>query len=245
MSALDIFKNNLVEVDRLIHFDKEILELVTQTIQDLHTQLKQKFADERLNGGRALQTIQGIRKNASVQSKYQAIYNQAIVLLVSHFSSTLGDLFRSAVTEHLLDSPPTELLKEDFKITIADIREKDWSLKNVIPDLLIAKHDLTFQDMQSTVRAFKTYAGLQIQRDVEMNNIIASQACRHVIVHAGGNVSERMLKQLSSVKPRQLKPELRLGEHLNFSVAEVELVKHSMLLFVERLASSNLSDNKK
>lgn len=238
MNALDTFKHNVSEVDRLVHFDKEILELVTLMFSNLHEQLRHKHADERLNGGRALKMIKGIRTNATLQSKYQAIYNQAVVLLVSHFSSALGELFRYAVSERLSQEDPGDLLREDFKLTVSDLRDRDWSLKGAIPDLLIAKHDLTFQDMASTVRAFKAYTGRSVLRDDVMNNIITAQACRHVIVHAGGKVSEKMLKQVSGANPRQLKKHLNLGDEITFSIEEFELVKQNMLIFVDLLTTS-------
>ena len=238
MLAVETFKANLAEVDRLIHFDREILQIMEMTVQDLHDQLRPKFADERLNGGRALRVVKGIRENETVRVKFQAIYNQATVLLVSHFASALGDLFRDAVAVRLGTADPGKVLDEDFKISVAEMRDRDWNFKAAVPELLIAKHDFTFQDMQATVRAFQNYAGRAVPRDVVMNNIIAAQACRHVIVHAGGRVTERAVKQVSNASPRTLKPLLQLGEQVQFTLAEVEQVKSDMLTFIETLGSS-------
>lgn len=208
------------------------------TVEGLHEKLRDRFADDRLNGQRALETIRGIRQNESVRAKYQAIYNQAVVLLVSHFASALGDLFRQAVTENLLsDYPAKALLEEEFKLTVGELKERDWVLSGAIPDLLVAKYDFTFQDMGATVRAFSSYTMLKPQQGVRMNNIIAAQACRNSIVHAGGKVSEKTIRQLRNINPRVIKPNLVAGETIYFSLAEVDYVRDEMTAFIESLVS--------
>lgn len=236
MTPLEVFKNNISEVDSLINFDQQLLELVTLTVDGLHEQLKPKFADERLNGARALTVIRGIRNNATLRSKYEAIYNQAVVLLVSHFASALGDLFRKAVSDRLASSDGGKLLEEEFKLTVSELKERNWDLSGAVPDLLIAKHDLTFQDMGATVRAFTTYTNLTPERNVVMNNIIAAQACRHAIVHAGGRVGEKTVRQVSKNFPRTFRPVLSNGEQLSFSLSEINALKSDMLNFIEALA---------
>lgn len=238
MSAVDTFKNNLSEVDRLVNFDRELLQVITLTIEGLHENLKKHHADERLNGKRALDLIRGIRDNDTIREKYQAIHNQAVVLLVSHFASALGDLFRHAVAMRLASSDPGKLLEEEFKLTVSELRERDWNLTGAIPDLLIAKHDLTFQDMGATVRAFTNYTTLTPPRGQVMNNIIAAQACRHTIVHAGGRVSERTVKQVSKATPRTLRQNLTVGETIAFTLSEFQEIQADMLEFIENLSTS-------
>lgn len=240
MDALETFRRNISEVDRLVNFDKELLQIVSLQIEDLHEKLKDRIGDERMNGGRALTIIRGIRDNETIRSKYVAIYNQAVVLLVSHLSSALGDLFRAAVLEKLQSADPGKLLEEEIKLTFGEMRERDWNLQSAAADLLIAKHDFAFQDMASTVRAFKTFIGVAPARDATMNNIIAAQACRHVIVHAGGRVSEKAVRQVSGAHPRTLRPLLNVDENIQFCAVEIEEVKVDMLRFVEELADSIL-----
>lgn len=236
MTALSNFRRNVDEVDRLINFDREVLQVVMLTMEDLHQRLKEKFADERLNGSRALQVVRGIRDNQTLRAKYQTIHNQAIVLLVSHFASALGEAFRAAVTESLDTADSGKLYDEEIKLSIGEIREKDWNLKASIADMLIAKHDFTFQDMGSTVRAFKNFTSITLERDVVMNNIIAAQACRHAIVHASGRINDKTLKQVSTANPRSIKPTLSLGDSVSFVADEVEAVKNDMVNFVARLS---------
>lgn len=236
MDALETFRRNISEVDRLVNFDKELLQIVTLQIEELHEKIKGHFVDDRLNGGRALTIIRGIRDNATIRAKYVAIYNQAVVLLVSHLSSALGDLFRAAVLEKLQSAEPGKLLEEEIKLTFGEMRDRDWNLQSAAADLLIAKYDFAFQDMASTVRAFKIFLGVELTRGETMNNIIAAQACRNVIVHAGGRVSEKAVRQVSKAYPRTLRTSFNVEESIQFSADEIEAVKADMLRFFGQLA---------
>lgn len=238
MTPLERFKSNVAEVDRLVNFDREVLQVALSAVATLHEKLKERFGDERLNGGRALQLIRGIRDNDTVRSKYQAIYNQAVVLLVSHFASALGDVFREAVAAHLASQHPGKLMDEEFKLTVSELKERDWSLRGAVPDLLIAKYDFTFQDMGATARAFQTYTNLTTPRGECMHNIIAAQACRHVIVHAGGRVSEKTIRQVAKATPRFVKPDLLVDDVVSFDLSELGIVKSSMIEFIEKLTEA-------
>ncbi len=92
--------------------------------------------------------------------------------------------------------------------------------------------------MAATVRAFSSYTSLVPPRDELMHNIIAAQACRHAIVHSGGKVTERTLKQLLKVSPRTLKSYLVVGEVLRFSLSEVKQIMSDMTMFLERLSTA-------
>lgn len=239
MTPLERFKSNLAQVDRLVNFDREVLHVALSAVEALHERLKDQFGDERMNGRRALQVIGGIRDNNTLRANYKAIYNQAVVLLVSHFASALGDVFRDAVAARLDTMDSGKLLDEEFKLTVSELRDRDWSLKGAIPDLLIAKHDLTFQDMGATARAFQNYTNLNTPRGECMHNIIAAQACRHVIVHAGGRVSEKTIRQVAKASPRLVKPVLNVDEVVTFDLPELACIKSSMIEFIEQLTETS------
>lgn len=238
------FKENLADVDRLVNFDKEVLEIVVINVRTLHQELKKTKPDERYNGGRLLTMIEGIRTNGSLQPKYAAIFNQSLVLLVAHFSTALGDLFRHAVAHRLEVGKDLSLMSEEIKLTFSDLKDRDWSLKSTAADFLIAKYDFTFQDMASTVRAFDKYVGVLLSKDARMNNIITAQACRHVIAHSGGLVTERAVRQVAGAKPRSLRESLMAGEKIHFSIDELGLVKGEMLKFVEALIDAIRNSDK-
>ena len=234
---LNSFKANTEDVERLVNFDREVLQLVILSLQDLHEKLKPHHGTPQMNGGRVLEMIIGIRDNESLRDKYGVIFNQAVVLLVSYFSSALGDIFRAAVILGLDNENNSILLDEEIKLTFKDMKERDWNMKSAAADLLIAKKDYTFQDMQSTVRAFDTYVGINLVRDEITNSIILGQAARHVIVHAGGIATERFMKQISKAYPRTLKPNMQLNDKVQFTAKDVTELKGKMLAYINNVVA--------
>jgi hypothetical protein len=167
------------------------------------------------------------------------MFNQAVVLLVSYFAAALHDLFRTAVAARLLlDDVDSPLMREELKLSFRKIRERGWDLRAIAADLLVEQKDLTFQDMKSTAEAFRVYVGIRIKRDEKVNNIIVAQASRHVIVHAGHQVTQRMLHQIRDCQPRKLKPSLELGTLVQFSPDEIDIVANSMKDYVGEVAAS-------
>jgi len=232
------FSSNILAVEKLVNFDRAILDIIIERLADLSGRLrdKQKIENPQLNGASLLEFISTIRTNDSFRIRYQVIFNQAVVLLVSHFASALGDLFRHGVIQRLSTEPGSSLLDEEIKMTFAELRDRNWNLRDAAADLLIAKRDFTFQDMGSTHRAFREYLSVNMDKDRAVNNVIAAQACRHVIVHVGGRVTDRLINQVSGASPRDLKPNLRLGDVLQFSPDEISLIAENMRQYVFTLS---------
>lgn len=233
--AAHTFRSNCNEVERLLKFDQDVLASVITLLEGLHNDLKTKHLSDQMNGGRVLQMVRNIRDNDSLKSRYDTVHSQAVVLLVSHFASALGDIFRTSIASQIERDDPGEILNEEIKLTFRDMREKGWNLKDAVPELLIEKKDIKFQDMQSVVRAFKDYAGITLDRDDVTNDIIVGQAARHVIVHDGGRINERMVRQVSGARPRSLKQVVAAGEVVRFESAEVLHLMRQMLVYVDRV----------
>jgi hypothetical protein len=231
------FENNATDVERLIDFDRDVVEIMIQSLEMLKKDVPPQLHSFAGRIDRAATIVTNIRKNDSLKSKYGTVCNQAVVLLVSHFSSAIGDLFRKAVTATLDREGNEALLNEELKLTFKEMQDRNWDLKNSAGDLLIAKKDLTFQDMQSTVRAFDSYVGIEIIMDQCTNNIILGQAARHVIVHTSARATDRMLKQLAKANPRTLKRNIEPDEALVFFKQEVLELKSEMIKFVQKLVT--------
>jgi hypothetical protein len=231
------FENNATDVERLIDFDRDVVEIMIQSLEMLKKDVPPQLHSFAGRIDRAATIVTNIRKNDSLKSKYGTVCNQAVVLLASHFSSAIGDLFRKAVTATLDREGNEALLNEELKLTFKEMQDRNWDLKNSAGDLLIAKKDLTFQDMQSTVRAFDSYVGIEIIRDQCTNNIILGQAARHVIVHTSARATDRMLKQLAKANPRTLKRKIEPDEALVFFKEEVLELKSEMIKFVQKLVT--------
>jgi hypothetical protein len=85
------FSGHVSAVRNLMNFDRDVLQFAIDVIKPLPERLKRQGIDNpEMTGERALQVLVGIRNNDSLRSRYQAIFNQALVLLVfvgsRHFS---------------------------------------------------------------------------------------------------------------------------------------------------------------
>jgi hypothetical protein len=231
------FVGNVAGVAKLIHFDREILDIAVGQVEELHTRLLSAgFDNAALNAEKTLTLLSSVRRNDSLRNRYSVIFNQAVVLLVSYFGSAVEDLFKLGVTKRLDRDEDSNLLKEELRLTIREIRERGWNLRESAADLLVEKKDLSFQDMQAIRRAFHEYLGIEIERDKVVNNIILAQACRHVIVHSGGVVTSRLIRQIQGAVPRDLKLTLTEGEPVQFEPQEIEVVSGNMTMYVEGVA---------
>ena len=84
-----------------------------------------------------------------MRSHYTTIYNQCVVLLVSHFGTTLHSLFVSAAPALLGTSADKDALKDELKFQLSELSEHDFDIRERIGELLVAKRDISFQDMQA------------------------------------------------------------------------------------------------
>lgn len=236
-TILDNFSQHVSDVDRLIAFDREVMDVAISAVEDLHYRLveKMKIDNQQMNGARALQILKGIRDHGSLKPRYSLILNQPIVLLVSYFGSAVEDIFSTAVTSSLRDGSSSRLMKEDMKVTVAELLEVASNPDEAFVALLIEKKDLSFQDMQAIHRAFRDYVGVEIKKDSIVNNIILAQACRHVIVHAAGEVTPRLIRQVSNAVPRDLKTQIENDSLIQFSQEEVQTIAESMKKYLSAL----------
>jgi hypothetical protein len=238
-STVNTFKRNIESVKKLINFDREVLDLAIEPIKELHETLMSKrgITNDQLNGKRTLDILNSIRTNDSLKSRYSIINNQAIILLVSYFSSAVADLFRTASKVSIDKHRDKRVLDEELKLKVSELLLLGSSVGDTIGDLLISKSSISFQDMKSIRREFNKYFGIEIQKDITVNNIILGHACRHSIAHEGGIVNARIINQIKGAKPREIKEELNEGTVIEFSEDEINILSNSMLKYVENLSS--------
>lgn len=239
-TILDNFSKHADDVNRLITFDEHVMAYVINAVDSLHEQLKKNYGSkEQTNGARELQMLRNIRDNDSLKPRYSLILNQAIVLLVSYFGSAVEDIFSEAVIKTLRNNSSSKLIEEEMKLTVAELLELiENPIDSSIATLFIDKRDLSFQDMQAISREFKKYIGVEITKNKTVNNIILAQACRHVIVHAGGQITARLIRQVSGAKPRDIKQEIKDGEIVQFSHQEVQEIAKSMKDYLSKLVTN-------
>jgi hypothetical protein len=150
-----------------MNFDRDVLQFTLDALHKLRDDLTKhhKLGNPHLTAERALQAIEGIRNNDSLRPRYETIFNQALVLLVSYFGSAVNNVFRRGARLAIDRIPETSLLKEELRLSVAALNDSTSSLRESLPDLLIQSKDLSFQDMQSIGRTFRTYFQVEIQKD--------------------------------------------------------------------------------
>ncbi|MDI9244592.1 hypothetical protein [Marinobacter sp. CHS3-4] len=232
------FKKNVDNIFKLMSFDRVVLNFAISGVKDLQDRLRRahKIENPRLLAENTLQMLENIRSNDSLKPQYQVIYNQCIVLLVSVFASSISDIFRQGINDLAQNGDSKELRNEELKISVSQLLEFDGEIKEYLGNFVAEKNDLSFQDMKSIGRAFKTYFGFTIDKNIDVNNIIMAQAGRHVIVHDSSRINERLVRQVSGAKPRTLKPSLS-GSAIQFSDDEVRQVADSMTNYLINLRS--------
>jgi hypothetical protein len=236
--ALMEFSKHRVTVRKLVNFDRDILDFVINSLRDHVAGMKAAGVNNpNQTGEKLLRMLEPIRNNDALRPRYETVFNQALVLLVSYFASAVHTLFREAIREQVAGgNHDTMLAKERLSFTVAELCEPGFELPDAIPNALIQANDISWQDMQSIHRAFKKYFGIDMLRDGQVNDIISAQACRHSIVHAASVVNERTIKQLSNANPRTLKQYIKLGERVQFSTDEVECAGAAMENYLVKLA---------
>jgi hypothetical protein len=231
------FESQLKSIDELANFDRFVLDLCINHIETLNERLKNgppQITNQTYLAENTLSTIKTIRQNDSLRIQYQSIFNSCLVLQVSYFTSTLHDIFRQAF-QRLAETNKLPEIKDDLKLTFKELTDFSFNLTNNIGELILKKKEISFQDMQSICKAYKTYFDITIDKDQKCNTIILAQASRHAIVHALGKADEKFLRQISDAKPRDIKQNFSSNEDIKFSASELEFVKLAMLVFVQEL----------
>jgi hypothetical protein len=231
------FTVNVESVNELANFDRVVLDFAIHLVSSL----KNVQGSNRLQINateNAAKALQNVRDHDSLRPKYQAVFNQCLVLLVSYFGSTINNLFNSYLTEFLkLGLTPISCKKEEIKVSFSDLETLNYDVLGNIGELVVSSKNISFQDMQSIARAFRDWLGHEPNQDQDVNNIIVGQACRHVIVHFGGVVNKRLLFQIRNAIPRDLKLNFVENELLQFSPDGIKVVGNSMIRYVEKLSN--------
>jgi hypothetical protein len=229
-------RQNIDDVQKLMQFDHVILNFAITTLTDLRDALsKQGIHNPAMTAVNTLQMLKNVRENDSLRSRYEVIFNQCVVLIVSVFASAVADLFREGINVLVKGRKAGGLREEELHLKIGDIQDMEFDLTGRLGHLLAEKKDISFQDMKSIHRAFRDYFDVELQRDRIVNNIFFSQASRHIIVHDAARINDRFTKQIAGVRPRDIKGELEGQEMIQFDPNEVRIIADSMLSYFSDL----------
>lgn len=239
--TIENFNSNLEEVNKLLNFDKSVLDNLIGKLNGLHEVAKRlsipkghEFWNKLIN---MIKEIEYIRSHDSINiCNYNTINNQCVVLLVSHFTATLHDLFRNVI-EVYIENSITEHLDDVAKIefTVKELIDHTKD-DNCISDIILEKDktkSVNFQDMKSTKRAFDSYFQIHIlnKTSVGEKNIIFAQIARHNIVHYGAIVNQQFITRIKILSDRDIKSDelFEEGQELKFSQKEIEVIAASVV----------------
>ncbi len=236
---------NVESVKKLAVFDQYILDVAIDILEKRKEALiKQHKDNPMITGENAIQSLKNVRNTGSLKLKYQVMYNQCIVLLVSYFGFAVKEHLREFI-DAVLESPdPGKIGKEDIKINLERLRDLRDQPGMSIGDFYINQNSISGQDMQSIHRFLDRNLGTTPPKDEIVNNIILSQAARHVIVHSGGQINERFINQVSGAKPRTIMSDLTMGEIISFTPKEIEIIGDNMRCYLQQMAGLLSGDDK-
>jgi hypothetical protein len=236
-SIIEQFKIDVTSVYELVDFDRVVLDIAIESVSTI-TKYNDDSAIQKRASKNIVTSLRNIRDHDSLRIKYQTVFNQCVVLLVSYFGSTINNLFNYYLTEFLKQGlAPSACKKEEIKVSFATLETLNYDVLGNIGELVISSKNISFQDMQSIARAFREWLGYEPQQDRDVNNIILGQACRHVIVHSGGVINRRLTNQIRNANPRDLKNNLTEGNSLQFSPDEIKILGESMIRYATSLSS--------
>ena len=236
---IESFDQNFRSVIDLAEFDHVVLASAIYSItkikdiQEKHLKLE----NPKYKLDQCLNQLKNIKENESMRITYKHIFNQCIVLLVSYFGAAISDLFEIYKKYFIEDYFNKKLIKEDIKFTIEELKENDFNLKNKFGEIFSKKMGISFQDMKSISNVFYDYMNFRPVKDEITNTIILAQACRHTIVHDGGIINRRVIKQVSKANPRIIKNELIEDTNVEFSIDEITTIGKCMKEYIKRLCS--------
>jgi hypothetical protein len=229
-NVLDNFKANIESVRKLAKFDLIVLDYAIHSVESCIEKLRQVGVDNRtIIPVNTLTDLRNARKNKSLRPQYQDMFNQCIVLLVSHFGYSLEEILRVSIEGAIPYIRNEKILSERLHISVSELQKSGFDLSGRIGEWIIRKKDISFQDMQSIRRTFSDYFNIELEKDADMNNIIFAQASRHIIAHAAGVLNEQFTAQIKDAYPRTVKPTLEEQNTIQFDPAEIEEIAASML----------------
>jgi hypothetical protein len=231
------FAKQRTSVLQLLEFDNLVLDHLVGGISAIANRVEDQGQRIAANDLRhRLSALKNIRSASSLRGSYQTIFNQCVVLLVSYFGATVGDLFRTAVALSLRSGLDVHAADREIAFSWQALQKSDELVEAMIAEGIVRSDKISFQDMGGISKAFNDNLGINIPASEDRNDVILGQAARHVIVHTGGIIDRRMLNQIRNCSPRRLKGALEIGQSIQFDPSEVRRLAQSMGEYVAHIS---------
>jgi hypothetical protein len=230
---LEQHRANQSRVGDLLSFDDAILNYCILALKHLEERLRNneevKITVAPLLPAGTIKALEGIREHESFREQYAQMFNQCLVLSVSYFTSALHSIFVKAVNHACCCCPDLLSVKKgDIKFTFAELRACEFNLVDHLGELIVNKKDVSFQNIEGALQAFKDFLGVEIESDQHVHNVILALASRHVIVHSLGVTDQKFLSLLDHAPNRSVKRLLGFEYPLFFEPAEIHSIQQSM-----------------
>jgi len=234
------FDKQLTRVFKVIEFDREYLEIVLDQLKERKCDLVKAEINTSFHPTSEIVLLEALINSGPAQEKYQPIYNQCAVLLVSHFASVTSSLFNEALTYYLKnsDSLPEDIGKKEYKFSLAELNDLRYGLTDETGRMIARRSNVSFQDMKSISRAFEEFFNIKTPFDPDVCNIITSQCLRHAIVHNGEKIDEKCHEQLKHAKDRSIFLDASLHDAIKLQKDDLEDISNSMRIYVKNLSNS-------
>lgn len=244
VEELEQHERNQDEVRHLLGFDNIILDFCIAAIEGLEERLLNndeiKLTSVYHLPSATLSALRGIRKNGSMRTQYENMYNQCLVLSVSYFVSGLEALFVQGVNQACCCCPDLLVAnREDLKFSISELRACDFNLGEHLGKMIVQKKDISFQNMQTGLKAFKDFLGVEGFTDELVHDSILALANRHAIVHNLAVVDERFQALVKNASKRTVHTEeYNIDDLIKFTPEEVIRLQGSMSSLLEEIAET-------
>jgi hypothetical protein len=217
-----IFAAQLDEIDKL---ESTPVLMRDMAVQALNNALKQGLPNSTQTILNNAKSTLGNISTGSLAANFKVIYAQMCVLAVSSLEALLKTYFANAANDYThLASDNTRL--DHIKVSLREIINNELRFGGKVGDLILDKDKPSFQDLKSIKETFKTY----LDKDVNLADDIEKQLCfyfecRHVLVHKGGIVDDRFIKN-TNVMNANLKG-LKKGQPVEIGAGDWKTIKDS------------------
>ena len=229
------FEDNLKMVDQIVNIGNDIGDLVVSFLEDLQKRYESMpaFMEYKTKLVTVIDSIRNLKEHPSLQNKYQIIYNQALVLIIENFESFLNDLTKELINNysHLINWPDH---KKKLPVDVTLLRYSSPTGGDLV--LTSLKGEVSFQDLQSTLRFLEEYLNLKIQlSDSERDTLILGQALRNIVIHNNNKVDHGFLNQ---IRETSYKTKYKDKSEIMLTKDEYENFKKSFIDFATKISDS-------
>ena len=193
----DNLSHNIEGVDQLNELGDDVINLSIDFLTDLEKQNTELtgFTPYKTKLSNTINQIKCLKQHPYLSKKYEIIFNQSIVLIISSFETFLGELI--VEISNKLPQLINWNLKEKISVDPRDFNYSQPNFGKMVLKHIKQRHSL--QDINSVSEMLNNYLSITIDKK-NLNELIFYQAVRNIIVHNLSKVDEVFLHQIAKTK---------------------------------------------